>query len=94
MKKILILGAGNIQVPIILKAKELGLYCIVADMDSCAPGFEFSDEQLAISTLDTDKLMKYAENNNLDGVLTTSDYPEMSLHQYLKNYIYQRCLKM
>lgn len=75
MKKILILGAGNIQVPIILKAKELGLYCIVADMDSCAPGFEFSDEQLAISTLDTDKLMKYAENNNLDGVLTTSDYP-------------------
>ena len=54
MKKILILGAGNIQVPIILKAKELGLYCIVADMDSCAPGFEFSDEQLAISTLDTE----------------------------------------
>lgn len=75
MKKVLILGAGEMQIPIIVKTRQMGALAIVADMDSNAPGFEFSDEQLIISTLDIEKLMEYAEKDNLDGVLTTSDYP-------------------
>lgn len=75
MSKILILGAGEMQIPIIVKARQMGAFVIVADIDSNAPGFEFSDEQLIISTLDTEKLMEYVKSNYLDGILTTSDYP-------------------
>lgn len=49
------------QIPIIVKTRQMGALTIVADMDSNAPGFEFSDEQLIISTLDIEKLMEYAE---------------------------------
>ena len=39
MKKILIVGAGFLQVPLIKKAKECGLYTIAVDGDQNAPGF-------------------------------------------------------
>ena len=39
MKKILILGAGIYQVPLIRTAKKLGLYTIVASIPGTYPGF-------------------------------------------------------
>ena len=40
MKKLLVLGAGLLQVPIIRKAKEMGVYVIAADDDAEALGTE------------------------------------------------------
>lgn len=40
MKKLLILGAGEMQLPIIEKAKSLGVYTIVADMNASAVGMQ------------------------------------------------------
>ena len=37
-KRLLILGAGEMQVPVIRKANDMGLHTIVADMDANAPG--------------------------------------------------------
>ena len=40
MKKIMILGAGIYQVPLIKTAKKLGLYTIVVSIPGNYPGFE------------------------------------------------------
>lgn len=75
MKKLLILGAGQMQVPIIALAKQLGHFTIVADYDSHAPGFEYADVKSTISTIDKDAVLQLAQNEHVDGILTTSDYP-------------------
>jgi biotin carboxylase len=75
MRCVLILGAGEIQVPVIQKAKDLGLYTIVADFDPNAPGFDFADEKAVVSTIDLEKVNDLAKEKNISGILTTSDYP-------------------
>lgn len=75
MKKLLILGAGQMQVPIIALAKKMGHYTIVADYDPQAPGFEYADVRSLISTIDKDAVLQLAQSENVDGILTTSDYP-------------------
>lgn len=74
-KKVLILGGGQMQVPIIQCANEMGLYTIVADMDVNAPGLIEAKELLLISTMDMDALMTYVQHHPIDGILTTSDAP-------------------
>ena len=75
MKKLLILGAGQMQVPIIALAKQLGHYTIVADYDPQAPGFEYADVKSTISTIDKDAVLELAQSEQVDGILTTSDFP-------------------
>lgn len=75
MKRILILGAGSIQVPIITKCKELSLYTIVADYDAQAPGLKYADETYIVSTNDKEGVLEIARKSRIDGILTTSDYP-------------------
>ena len=75
MKKLLILGAGQMQVPIIALAKQLGHTTIVADYDPNAPGFKFADVKSTISTIDKEAVLELAKSEHVDGILTTSDYP-------------------
>lgn len=75
MKKLLILGAGQMQVPIIALAKKLGYCTVVADYDPMAPGFKYADVVSTISTIDKEAVLKLAQEENVDGLLTTSDYP-------------------
>lgn len=75
MSKLLILGAGQMQVPIIALAKELGHTTVVADFDPSAPGFKYADVQSTVSTIDKDAVLQLAKNEQVDGILTTSDYP-------------------
>lgn len=75
MKKVLILGAGEMQIPIIQKSHELGIFSIVADYDAEAPGFMYADEKLLISSIDLEALLDYSQRKGIDGILTTSDYP-------------------
>jgi carbamoyl-phosphate synthase large subunit len=74
-KKLMILGAGEIQVPVILKAKNEGYYVIVVDFDKSAPGFKFADIKLVISTHNEKEILEQAVKYNIDGILTTSDFP-------------------
>lgn len=75
MKRLLILGAGIMQVPVIQKARQLGLYTIVADYDPEAIGFKDADQYELISTNDYAGILKLAQKENIDGILTTSDAP-------------------
>lgn len=76
MKKILILGASSLQLPAIKKAKEIGIYTIVADQNSNAIGAKYSDEFHEVSTLDEDRLIEIATSRNIDAILTiASDLP-------------------
>lgn len=75
MKKILVLGAGAIQLPVINKIKELGFYSIVLDYDPQAEGVKYASKFYSISTNDLDSVLKIARKYDIDGILTTSDYP-------------------
>lgn len=54
-RKILILGAGPIQLPIIRKASAMGLETIAADYNPNAVGRKYADTFLEVST-ETGKL--------------------------------------
>lgn len=71
MKKVLILGAGVYQVPLILKAKEMGLYTIVVSRVGNYPGFEFADKCYYIDTTAKEEILEVAKENNIDAICTT-----------------------
>ncbi len=71
MKKILILGAGIYQVPLIKTAKRLGLYTIVASIPGDYPGFELADKVYYENTTDHRKILAIARREKIDGIITT-----------------------
>lgn len=71
MKKIMILGAGIYQVPLIKRAKELGLYTIVVSIPGKYPGFDIADKVYYESTTNVETIYKIALQEEIDGILTT-----------------------
>lgn len=75
-KRIMILGAGVLQRPGIVKAKEMGYEVVAVDMDPDAVGFRDADIKLVISTIDIPAVVKAAGEYAVDGVMTlASDMP-------------------
>jgi biotin carboxylase len=68
-KKLMIITAGYWQIPVILKAKELGYYVIATDSNPNAEGVEYADEFYNINSLDTDSLINIAVLRNISGVI-------------------------
>ena len=80
MKKILIIGAGVLQVPAIQKAKGLGLQVAVVDMDCNAPGILYADCYFEVSTNDVANILSVAEIFRPDAVMTlATDMPMRSV---------------
>lgn len=76
MKKLMIVGASVLQLPAILKAKEMGLYVGVADFNPEAVGIKYADEFFNASTMDEDAVLKAAEEFKPDGIMTlATDMP-------------------
>ncbi len=71
MKKLMILGAGIYQVPLIKKAKEMGLFTVVTSIPGPYPGFQYADEALYLNTTDAEGILAAAEERQIDGILTT-----------------------
>lgn len=63
------------QVPVIQKINKRGDIAIAADMNVNAPGMQYADIILNISTDNTNAILEVAKKLNIDGILTTSDYP-------------------
>ena len=82
MRSILILGAANDQLPLILKAKELGYYVIVCDYTLTNPGLKFVDKHYHIDYMDRDAVLKVAESENIDGIVSNSE-PVMQIVAYV-----------
>ena len=70
MKKILILGAGIYQIPLIKTAKKLGLYTIVASIPGNYPGFQYADKVYYENTTDHEAILRIAREENIDGIVT------------------------
>lgn len=76
MKKVMILGASQLQVPAILKVKELGYQIIAVDYDENAVGFPLADIKLLVSTIDQEEVYRQALKYKPDAIITsTSDAP-------------------
>lgn len=84
-KKIMILGASVLQLPAILKAKEMGLEVIVVDMDNNAIGFNYADICLKFSTIDIPKVIVAAKYYAIDAIFTmASDMPMRTVAAVVK----------
>ena len=70
MKKILILGAGIYQVPLIETAKRLGIYTIATSIPGNYPGFKFADKVYYENTTDSDAILDIASREHVDGIVT------------------------
>jgi len=69
--KILILGAGIYQVPLIRRARQLGFRVVVASWRGDDPGMALAHESWVVDTTDKQKLLELARRSNVDAVTTT-----------------------
>lgn len=87
MKKLLIIGAGILQLPAIQKAKEMGFNVTVVDMCSQAPGIEYADRFYEVSTNDISGILQVADEVKPDGVMTlATDMPMRSVAAVAEKY--------
>lgn len=70
-QKIMIMGAGIYQVPLIKKAKEMGLDTIVVSIPGNYPGIELADVFLPYDTRDKEGILKSAIELEIDGICTS-----------------------
>ncbi|MFQ5427637.1 MAG: ATP-grasp domain-containing protein [Thermodesulfobacteriota bacterium] len=80
-KNILIISGGLEALPIIEKAREMGLRVVVSDGDENAPGFALGDETIHASTYDIEETLRQArishEKTPIDGVISAAaDVPK------------------
>ena len=70
MKKLFVLAAGLLQLPVIKKAKEMGYYVVAADDDPDAPGMALADKAIVPGGLmDEEKMVAIAREEKVDGVI-------------------------
>ena len=67
----MILGASVYQVPLILTARKMGLYTIVASIPGDYPGFALADKVYEINTVDKEGILKVCQEEQIDGICTT-----------------------
>ena len=70
MKKLMIMGAGIYQVPLIRKAREMGIYTIAVSIPGDYPGFALADEVCLINTTDEEAVLSAAREKQIDGIVT------------------------
>lgn len=76
MKKLMIVGASVLQLPGILKAKEMGLEVAVVDYNPQAVGIAYADKYYNASTMDEDAVLAAAMDYKPDGIMTlATDMP-------------------
>lgn len=68
-KRLLVLAAGILQVPVIKKAKEKGYYVIAVDGDSNAIGLQYADKAICANITDEEIMLEIAREQHVDGVI-------------------------
>ena len=69
MKKLLVLAAGILQVPVIKKAKEMGVYVVAADGDENAVGLKLADRAIVVNITSEEDMLRVAREEQVDGVI-------------------------
>ena len=68
-KKLLVLAAGILQVPIIKRAREMGYYVIAADGNPNAVGLQYADKQICANITSEEEMVAIAKQEQIDGVI-------------------------
>lgn len=69
MRNLLVLAAGILQIPVIKKAREMGLYVIAADGDANATGLQYADKAIMANITSEDEMLNIARTEKIDGVI-------------------------
>lgn len=75
MLKLMLLGGAVHQVPVILKAKELGIFTILCDYLPDNPGRLVVDRYYPVSSLDRESVLDIARREQIDGILAYASDP-------------------
>ena len=70
-RKLMVLGAGIYQVPLIRTARQMGLTTIVVSYPGNYPGFAEADEVLYLDTTDAEAILAAARTEGIAGIVTT-----------------------
>ena len=70
-KRLLILGGMRFSCEIVNKAREMGIYTLVADYNKIedSPGKQIADEAVNLSVIDVDAVVNYVKSHQIDGIL-------------------------
>ncbi|MGL5720802.1 MAG: alpha-hydroxy-acid oxidizing protein [Brevinema sp.] len=86
-KRIVIIGAGELQVPIIRTAKEMGIYTIVVDRDPNAPGFAHADLRVQADTMNPEEVLIALEPYGVpNGALTAGTDASLTVAKIAEKY--------
>ena len=69
MKKLLVLAAGILQIPVIRKARDMGYYVIAADGNPEAVGLPLADKAVVANITDEEVMLRIAREEQIDGVI-------------------------
>ena len=78
MKKLMILGGGPNQIPLIKAAKKNGYHVVLCDYNDAAPGVALSDTFCLVSIMDLEGVVNAAKEQQVDGIFTNSE-PAMQI---------------
>ena len=71
MKKVLVLGGGVYQVPLIRRAVEKGYRITVASLCEDDPGMGLSHESITVNITDKETICAFVRENDIDAVVST-----------------------
>ena len=69
MKKIMILGGGYYQLPLIKKSVEMGIHTIVCGIAGNYPGYKYATQWIDADTFDKEAILEVAKKEGIDGIL-------------------------
>lgn len=69
-KKLLVLGGVKLACDIVMHAKKMGAYVVVADYNEDSPAKAVADEGVLLDAMDVEAIVKYCQENNINGVTT------------------------
>lgn len=83
MKRLLMLGGSMQQIPIIKRAKEMGIYVITCDYCPDNPGHKYADEYYNVSTTDLEGVLELAKKLRIDGIVAYASDPAAPTAAYV-----------
>lgn len=87
MKKILILGGADIQIPAIIKAKEINLYVITCDYLPENPGHQHAHEYHNVSTTNKEDVLELCRKLRVDGISSYASDPGALTAAYVSDHM-------
>lgn len=68
-KRLLVLAAGILQVPVIKRAHKMGYYVIAADGNPEAVGLKYADKAVCANITNEEEMLTIAKREQIDGVI-------------------------